>query len=219
METFPGNFCIICRCFQFFESLMESAQKERFSFSPKFLKFRFGPTGIFGTTFAPLQVVHFDRSAHFGRSDPNVRFRLTKLLSPVPLFFILLTRPRVYKNNNQMRGGLGWVRETGMYRSIAHVACVTCAWLAGFWCIFFRNKLACSKRSYGGERCEVEKAMKSRGGLAFIFSGSFLLRTAPHYLNAWNRLRTNTLPPPKKNASYAGFWERGVSKFQTEISC
>ena len=36
--------------------------------------------------------------------------------------------------------------------------------------------------------------MKSRGGLgsssslAFIFSRSFLLRTAPHYLNAWNRL-------------------------------
>ena len=24
--------------------------------------------------------------------------------------------------------------------------------------------------------------------LAFIFSRSFLLRTAPHYLNAWNRL-------------------------------
>ena len=48
--------------------------------------------------------------------------------------------------------------------------------------------LACSKRSDSGERCEVKKAMKSRGGLAFIFSRSFLLRTAPHYLNAWNRL-------------------------------
>ena len=57
-----------------------------------------------------------------------------------------------------------------------------------------------SKRSDSGERCEVKKAMKSRGGLgrevlshlsrslAFIFSRSFLLRTAPHYLNAWNRL-------------------------------
>ena len=61
-------------------------------------------------------------------------------------------------------------------------------------------KVACSKRSDNGERCEVKKAMKSRGGLgrevrehlspslAFIFSHSFLLRTAPHYLNAWNRL-------------------------------
>ena len=49
-------------------------------------------------------------------------------------------------------------------------------------------KLACSKRSDSGERCEVKKAMKSRGGLVFIFSRSFLLRTAPHYLNAWNRL-------------------------------
>ena len=51
--------------------------------------------------------------------------------------------------------------------------------------------IACSKRSDSGERCEVKKAMKSRGGLgreAFIFSRSFLLRTAPHYLNAWNRL-------------------------------
>ena len=55
-------------------------------------------------------------------------------------------------------------------------------------------KLACSKRSDIGERCEVKKAMKRRGGLdlssplAFIFSRSFLPRTAPHYLNAWNRL-------------------------------
>ena len=29
--------------------------------------------------------------------------------------------------------------------------------------------------------------------LAFIFSRSFLLRTAPHYLNAWNRLQPNAL--------------------------
>ena len=40
--------------------------------------------------------------------------------------------------------------------------------------------LACSKRSDSGERCGVEKAI--------TFSRSFLLRTAPHYLNAWNRL-------------------------------
>ena len=67
-----------------------------------------------------------------------------------------------------------------------------------------RERLACSKRSDSGERCEVKKAMKSKGGLgrevrerslshlspslAFIFSRSFLLRTAPYYLNAWNRL-------------------------------
>ena len=42
-------------------------------------------------------------------------------------------------------------------------------------------RLACSERSDSGERCRVKKAMKSRGG-------SFLLRTAPQYLNAWNRL-------------------------------
>ena len=52
--------------------------------------------------------------------------------------------------------------------------------------------LACSKRSDSGERCEVKKAMKSRGRpgreVSYIFSRSFLLRTAPHYLNASNRL-------------------------------
>ena len=39
-----------------------------------------------------LNVVHFDRSGHFGRSDRNVLFHLTKLLSPIPLFCILLTK-------------------------------------------------------------------------------------------------------------------------------
>ena len=39
-----------------------------------------------------LKVVLFDRSGHFGRSDRNVPFHLTKLLSPVPLFCILLQR-------------------------------------------------------------------------------------------------------------------------------
>ena len=64
-----------------------------------------------------------------------------------------------------------------------------------------RERLACSKRSDSGERCEVKKAMKSKGGLgrecssslAFIFSRSFLLRTAPHYLNAWNRLESDLI--------------------------
>ena len=46
--------------------------------------FRFGPTGIFGNS--------FDRSGHFGRSDRNVSFHLSKLLPPVPNFCILLTR-------------------------------------------------------------------------------------------------------------------------------
>ena len=42
-----------------------------------------------------------------------------------------------------------------------------------------KGRVACSKRSDSGERCEVKIAIKSRGGL----------RTAPHYLNAWNRLK------------------------------
>ena len=39
-----------------------------------------------------LKVVLFDRSGHFGWSDRNVPFHLTKLLSPVPLFCIMLVR-------------------------------------------------------------------------------------------------------------------------------
>ena len=39
-----------------------------------------------------LRVVCFDQSGHFGQSNLNVPFHLTKLLSPVPLFCILLTR-------------------------------------------------------------------------------------------------------------------------------
>ena len=38
------------------------------------------------------KVVHFDLSGHFGRSDLNVPFHLTQLLSPGPLFCILPTR-------------------------------------------------------------------------------------------------------------------------------
>ena len=39
-----------------------------------------------------LKVVHFDRYGYLGRSYRNVLFYLTKFLSPVPLFCILLTR-------------------------------------------------------------------------------------------------------------------------------
>ena len=39
-----------------------------------------------------LKVVHFDRSGYLGRSDRNVPFRSINLLSPVPLFRILLTK-------------------------------------------------------------------------------------------------------------------------------
>ena len=69
-------------------------------------------------------------------------------------------------------------------------------------------RVACSKRSDSGERCEVKIAIKSRGGLGrevrvpsltspppslLFFSRPFLLRTAPHYLNAWNRLESGNL--------------------------
>ena len=55
------------------------------------------------------------------------------------------------------------------------------------WYHSIHSSIACSHRSDNGERCEVKKAMKSEGGL-FIFLSAFLLRTTPHYLNAWNRL-------------------------------
>ena len=63
---------------------------------------------------------------------------------------------------------------------------------------------ATGERSDSGERCEVKKAMKSRGGLAFIFSRSFLLRTAPHYLNAWNK--------PAGVTFWKGFYSKKVYK-------
>ena len=62
-----------------------------------------------------LTVVFFDRSAHFGHSDWNIPFHLTKLLFPVPLFCILLTR------TNQTCTGFCRVCAAGMYRSIGQV--------------------------------------------------------------------------------------------------
>ena len=60
--------------------------------------------------------------------------------------------------------------------------------------------------------------MKSRGGLgrecssslAFIFSRSFLLRTAPHYLNAWNRL--GFVPTLQLLISWVLFLEMGAEE-------
>ena len=61
--------------------------------------------------------------------------------------------------------------------------------------------LAGSKRPDSGEQCEVKKAIKRRGRLGrevpfltspppslLFFRSLFLLHTAPHYLNDWNRL-------------------------------
>ena len=43
-------------------------------------------------------------------------------------------------------------------------------------------------KSRGGLGREVRFPLSPPPSLAFIFSRSFFLRTAPHYLNAWNRL-------------------------------
>ena len=57
--------------------------------------FRFGPTGIFGTTFegGSLWPVHSFQSVR-----PKSPFHLTKLLSPVPLFCILLAAGTISKH-------------------------------------------------------------------------------------------------------------------------
>ena len=89
----------------------------RFALSPKFQTFRL-----------EIEMMkHFVRSDQnicgqcwqwsslIGQSDWNVPFHLTKLLFPVPLFYILLTR------TNQTCTGFGRVCATGMYRSTGQV--------------------------------------------------------------------------------------------------
>ena len=63
-----------------------------------------------------LKVVLSDWSGHFSLSDRNVPFHLIKLCLPSTT----LLYP-AYKNNNQMRSGLGRVCATGMYHSIGHM--------------------------------------------------------------------------------------------------
>ena len=56
--------------------------------------------------------------------------------------------------------------------------------------------LACSRRSDSGERCEVKRIAK-KIKVPFYFLSLSLLRTAFHYLNAWNRLPSLPDPVPK----------------------
>ena len=76
-------------------------------------QFRFGPTGIFGTSFdsGPLWPVWSFRSVGQKRSFPfdKIIIPSTALLYPA------------YKNNNQTRGGLGRVCANRMYRSTGDV--------------------------------------------------------------------------------------------------
>ena len=70
------------------------------SIQPKILEISFGTSNgtyhfslVWPEYSGPaLKVVLFDRSGHFSLSDRNAPFHLTKLLSPEPLFCILLTR-------------------------------------------------------------------------------------------------------------------------------
>ena len=87
-----------------------------FPFNPKFQKFRlvgtehyfrFGPTGILGTSFegGPLGLVRLSCSV-----GPKCPFPFDKIVIPSTA---LLYPP--YKNNNKMRWGVGRVCATGMY--------------------------------------------------------------------------------------------------------
>ena len=95
---------------------LTSGNTGSFPCSPKMVKvrldwsngpFRFGPNGIFGTTFdgGPLWPVWSFRSLG------------PKLLSPKYRSLVSCYK----KNNNQTRGGMGRVCATGMYRSISHM--------------------------------------------------------------------------------------------------
>ena len=87
----PGHPIILLKSNKFNMAAVSVKRRDQGSlpFSPKFRKFRveikwkrifrFGPNGISGTTFE-------------GQSNQNVPFHFTELLSPVPLFSILLTR-------------------------------------------------------------------------------------------------------------------------------
>ena len=70
-------------------------------------------TGIFGTTL-PLTPVHFDWSAHFSQLERNFPFHLTKLLSPVPLFYILLVLTEIIT-----KLAFAWVESVQLQCSIA----------------------------------------------------------------------------------------------------
>ena len=63
-------------------------------------------------------------------------------------------------------------------------------------------QLACSRRSDGGERCEVKRSGKNKseeggevreGTPPLLFIANSLLRTVLNYLNAWNRLTCNMI--------------------------
>ena len=58
-----------------------------------------------------------------------------------------------------------------------------------------RSKESDEKQRGTGERGALSHLSPS---IAFVFSRSFLLRTAPHYLNAWNRLQSLLLVFPDK---------------------
>ena len=74
-----------------------------------------------------------------------------------------------------------------------------------------RHKWACSRRSDSGERCEVKRSAKKYklGSLPspLYFSSLSLLRTALHYLNAWNRLIINRTHQLRLKLTINSPWE------------
>ena len=122
------TYCMVVSRLIPFEFLLWSRITGRFSFSSKIPEFsvrnqmertisvRFGPTGIFVTTFegGPLRPV-----CRSFRSVCRTKLSLSIWQNCCPRSTALLYP--AYKNDNQTRGGLGRVRATGMCRSIGHV--------------------------------------------------------------------------------------------------
>ena len=139
----------------------------RFTFNPKFRKFRLvhhmeQTISVWSSRNIRDQLWRW--SSLTGRSYRNVPFHLTKLLSPA------------YKNNNQTRGGLGRVCVAGMYLQGGKTFCaIFCASLiAGsrraFLCVY------CVCLFVAGVLSEMHEVPKFAPCKAFLFDMFALFR-------------------------------------------
>ena len=68
-----------------------------------------------------MKVVHFDWSSHFGHSDQNVPFHVTKINCCPQHCSSVLCKPDYYTHKIQMCGGLDRDCATGIYPSTGRV--------------------------------------------------------------------------------------------------
>ena len=101
-----------------------------------------------------------------------------RLLTPLVRSIMRRGKARPGTNTRQFNKPIS---DWSSFRQVERRAWKFCNIARHFWCLSSGRRaswrtVACSKRSVSGERCEVKKAPL------------ILLCTAPHYLNAWNRL-------------------------------